>query len=92
MDANSRRTHAMDACGGHRAGNVVTTLELIYGKVGCPKPICADGGSAFVSRDLDLWAETHNVVLGSLRSRKPTDGTFTEASNGRSRAECRNAR
>jgi hypothetical protein len=43
-----------------------------------------DQGAEFVSRDLDLWAYAHNVVLDFSRPGKPTDNAFIEAFNGRS--------
>ena len=42
-------------------------------------------------RDLDLWAYANGVTLDFSRPGKPTDNAFTEAFNGRLRAECLNA-
>jgi len=39
------------------------TLERVCGEIGYPRTIRVDQGSEFVSRDLDLWAYTHNVTL-----------------------------
>ena len=50
-----------------------------------------DQGSEFISRDLDLWAYAHNVILDFSCPGKPTDNAFIEAFNGRFRAECLNA-
>lgn len=50
-----------------------------------------DQGSEFVSRDLDLWAYQHDVVLDFSRPGKPTDDAFIESFNGKFRAECLNA-
>jgi len=44
-----------------------------------------------ISKDLDLWAWTHGVVLDFSRPGKPTDNAFAESFNGRVRAECLNA-
>lgn len=52
--------------------------------------IRVDQGSEFISRDLDLWAYAHGVVLDFSRPGKPTDNAFIEAFNGRFRAECLN--
>lgn len=46
----------------------------------------------FISRDLDLWAYVHDVVLDFSRPGKSTDNALIEAFNGRFRAECLNAR
>ena len=48
-------------------------------------------GPEFVSKDVDLWAWTHGVILDFSRPGKPTDNAFAESFNGRVRAECLNA-
>lgn len=65
------------------AEDVVLTLEKVCGKAGYPRTIRADGGSEFISRDLDLWAY--------LDQGKPTDNAFIEAFNSKITAECLNA-
>jgi putative transposase len=50
-----------------------------------------DQGSEFVSRDVDLWADTKGVTLDFSRPGKPTDNAFAEGFNGRLRAERLNA-
>jgi len=79
VDTFSRYAHAIDARLQYRAENVVATLEAVCGRVGYPKAIRVDQGTEFVSRDLDLWAYTHNVVLDFSRPGKPTDNAFIEA-------------
>lgn len=91
LDTYSRYAHAIDARVQYRAENVVATLEAVCDKLGYPKAIRVDQGSEFVSRDLDLWAYAHNVILDFSRPGKPTDNAFIEAFNGRLRAECLNA-
>lgn len=91
VDTYSRFAHAVDARPQYRAENVVATLEAVCSKVGYPKVLRVDQGTEFVSRDLDLWAYAHNVVLDFSRPGKPTDNAFIEAFNGRLRAECLNA-
>ena len=91
LDTYLRFAHAVDARAQYRADNVVATLEAVRLKVGYPKTIHVDQGTELVSRDLDLWAYTHNVVLDFSRPGKPTDNAFVEAFNGRLRAECLNA-
>jgi hypothetical protein len=63
----------------------------VCSQFGYPATIHVDQGTAFVSRDLDLWAYTKGVVLDFSRSGKLTDNAFIEAFNGRFRAECLNA-
>ncbi len=53
--------------------------------------IRVDNGSEFISRDLDLWAYHKGVVLDFSRPGKPTDNSYIESFNGKSRAECLNA-
>ena len=48
-------------------------------------------GSAFISRDLDLWAYANDVTLDFSRPGKPTDNGFIEAFNSKLRGECLNA-
>lgn len=91
LDTYSRYAQAIDARTQYRAENVVATLEAVCGKVGYPKVIRVDQGTEFVSRDLDLWAYAHDVVLDFSRPGKPMDNAFIEAFNGRLRAECLNA-
>jgi putative transposase len=90
LDTYSRFAHAIDARTQYRAENVVATLQAVCSKVGYPKSIRVDQGTEFVSRDLDLWAYAHSVVLDFSRPGKPTDNAFVEAFNGRLRAECLN--
>jgi putative transposase len=58
--------------------------------MGYPKTIRVDQGSEFISRNMDLWAYQHGVILDFSRPGKPTDNAFIEAFNGRLRAECLN--
>lgn len=90
VDTFSRFAPAVDPRFSYRAGDVVATLDRVCAEVGFPKTIRVDQGSEFVSRDLDLWAYRHQVVLDFSRPGKPTDNAFIEAFNGRFRAECLN--
>jgi putative transposase len=74
-----------------RGADVVEVLERVGREVGLPSAIRVDQGTEFVSRDLDLWAYQHGVMLDFSRPGKPTDNAFIEAFNGRFRAECLNA-
>ena len=57
---------------------------------GLPKVIRVDNGPEFVSKDLDLWAYAHKVMLDFSRPGKPTDNAFIESFNSRFRQECLN--
>ena len=57
----------------YRGEDVVATLDRVCRTAGYPKTIRVDQGSAFVSRDMDLWAYQRGVVLDFSRPGKPTD-------------------
>jgi putative transposase len=86
VDTFSRFSPVVDPRFSYRGEDVVATLERVCADVGFPKTIRVDQGSEFVSRDLDLWAYRHGVVLDFSRPGKPTDNAFIEAFNGRFRA------
>lgn len=88
VDTHARYSPAVDPRFTYRDEDVVQTLELVCGEIGCPKTIRVDNGSEFISRDLDLWAYANDVTLDFSRPGKPTDNGFIEAFNGRFRAEC----
>lgn len=91
VDIFSKFSPVIDPKFSYRAEDVVRTLEKVCGEVGYPKTIRVDQGSEFVSRDLDLWAYTHGVILDFSRPGKPTDNAFIEAFNSKVRSECLNA-
>jgi putative transposase len=91
VDTFSKFSPAIEPRFSYRAENVVLTLERVCALIGYPKTIRVDQGSEFVSRDLDLWAYAHDVILDFSRPGKPTDNAYIEAFNGRFRAECLNA-
>lgn len=68
----------------------MTASKRACREIGHPKPIRADNGPEFVSRDLDPWAYANDVTLDFSRTGKPTDNAFIEAFDGRLRAECLN--
>jgi hypothetical protein len=49
-----------------------------------------DNGPEFISKEVDLWAYAHGVVLDFSRPGKPTDNAFIESFNSRFRQECLN--
>jgi len=63
VDTFSRYSPVVDPRFSYRAEDVVNTLERVCGMIGYPKTIRVDQGTEFVSRDLDLWAYTNNVIL-----------------------------
>lgn len=87
VDTFSRYVPVLDVRYSYRGEDVVATLDRVCRTTGYPKTIRVDQGSAFVSRDIDLWAYQRGVVLDFSRPGKPTDNAFIEAFNGRFRAE-----
>lgn len=83
IDTFSRYAPVIDPRYSYRGEDVVQTLDRVCARVGFPKTIRVDQGSEFVSRELDLWAYTNDVVLDFSRPGKPTDNAFIEAFNGR---------
>ena len=90
VDIYSQYSPVIDPRLTYKAEDVVRTLEGVCNKVGYPRSIRVDQGSEFIPRDLDLWANAHNVVLDFLRPGEPTDNAFIESFNGRFRVECLN--
>ena len=91
VDNYTRLSPALDVRFSYRGGDVVDTLERMAGQYGRSKRVRVDQGPEFISKDLDLWAYQHDVVLDFSRPGKPTDNAFAESFNGRVRAECLNA-
>ena len=91
VDNFTRLSPAIDARMNYRGVDVAGTLDRVAAEYGRPKRIRVDNGPEFVSKDLDLWAWKHGVVLDFSRPGKPTDNAFAESFNGRVRAECLNA-
>jgi putative transposase len=91
VDAFTRFSPVIDPRFTYRGEDVVQALERTCRRTGYPKAIRVDQGSEFISRDLDLWAYQHDVVLDFSRPGKPTDNAYIESFNGKFRAECLNA-
>jgi putative transposase len=49
-----------------------------------------DNGSEFISKEVNLSAYAHGVILDFSRPGKPTDNAFIESFNSRFRQECLN--
>lgn len=91
VDAFSRYSPATDPRFSYKGEDVVRTLEEVCREVGYPQTIRVDNGSEFISRDMDLWAYSNDVILDFSRPGKPTDNAFIESFNGSFRSECLNA-
>lgn len=74
----------------YRATDVIETLDQAVNQYGFPKTIRVDNGPEFISKELDLWAYSHGVILDFSRPGKPTDNAFIESFNSRFRQECLN--
>lgn len=72
----------------YTGSDVVATLERVTIEYGVPKTVRVDNGPEFISRALDFWAYTNNIVLDFSKPGKPTDNSYVEAFNGKVRAEC----
>lgn len=78
VDTFSRYCPVLDARFSYRGEDVVATLERVCATVAVPKVIRVDQGSEFISREMDLWAYHHGVVLDFSRPGKPTDNAYIE--------------
>ena len=74
----------------YRGYDVVTALNLAVAQYGVPECLRVDNGPEFISKEVDLWAYAHGVVLDFSRPGKPTDNAFIESFNSRFRQECLN--
>lgn len=72
----------------YKASDVVKTLEQAIERHGRPQAIRSDKGPEFISKELDLWAYHHKIILDFSRPGKPTDNCFIESFNSRFRQEC----
>jgi putative transposase len=91
IDNFKRLSPALDVRHSYKGSDVVDTLERIAVEYSRPQRVRVDQGPEFISKDLDLWAYQHDIVLDFSRPGKPTDNAFAESFNGRVRAECLNA-
>src|SRR5690606_8172864 len=70
VDNFTRLSPALDVRFSYRGSDVVDTLERISARYGRPQRIRVDQGPEFISKDLDLWAYQHDVVLDFSRPGK----------------------
>ncbi len=91
VDNFTRISPALDVLHSYKGSDVVDTLERMAADYDHPRRVRVDNGPEFISKDLDLWAYQHDVMLDFSRPSKPTDNAYVESYNGRIRAECRNA-
>ena len=71
----------------YRVSALVDRLECIAFQYGRRKRIRDDPGPEFISKDRDLWAHQHEVVLDFSWPGKTTDNAFAEQLNDRFTAE-----
>jgi len=90
VDAYTRESPGIGVKFKYTGYDVVQTLEQAAQEHGYPNNLRIDNGPEFISKDLDLWAYTHGVVLDFSRPGKPTDNDFIESFNSRFRQECLN--
>ena len=67
---------------------MAAALNLAVAQYGVSECLRVDNGPEFISKEVDLWAYAHGVVLDFSRPGKPTDNAFIEAFNSRLLQEC----
>ena len=72
VDTFTRLSPAIEVRQSFRGADVVQTLERVARELGYPQTIRLDNGPEFISRELDLWAFMHGVILDFSRPGKPT--------------------
>ncbi len=90
VDNHTRESLALLPRSSIRGVDVANVLALVTKEKGFPQRIKVDNGPEFISKEVDRWAYTNNVVLDYSRPGKPTDNAFIEAFNSRFRQECLN--
>jgi putative transposase len=90
LDTWSRICPVLRVCRIATAWEVTAALDEAVRRFGKPKIIRVDQGCQFTSRELDLWAYSHGVMLDFSRPGKPTDNAYIASFNARVRAECLN--
>lgn len=73
------------SCSGARG---VAVLNRLAGVWGLPERIPVDNGPEFSAKALDDWAHRQGVKLVFSRPGTPTANPYSEAFNGRCRAQC----
>jgi putative transposase len=64
----------------YKGYDVVSSLNLAVAH-GVPECLRVDNGPEFISKEVDLWAYAHGVVLDFSRPGQPTDNAFIESFN-----------
>lgn len=90
VDVFSREALAIEVGQRLRAEDVVAVLNRLVAQRQAPRFLCADNGSEFSGRVLDMWAYHYNVKIDFSLPGKPTDNSFIETFNGSFRDECLN--
>lgn len=82
VDNFTRLPPALDVRHTYKGSKIVNTLERIAAQYRHPQRIRVDNGHEFISKDLDLWAYHHDVVLALSRPGKLNDNAYVEAAFG----------
>lgn len=72
------------------AHRVIRVLERVCEYRGYPNTIRVDNGPEFISTQLELWCNKHNITLDFIRPGKPTENARVERFNGSFRRELLN--
>jgi putative transposase len=88
IDAFTRQCLHIECDTSRSSERVVRVLEQLRVQRGKPQRLRIDNGPEFRSKNLDLWAKEHGVVLFFIEAGKPTQNGQIESFNGRFRAEC----
>jgi len=69
------------------SGRVVRILDNIASWRGYPQRLRSDNGPELISKKLELWAETHDVLLDFIEPGKPAQNAYIERFNRTYREE-----
>lgn len=69
------------------AGRIVRVLETIASWRGYPQRLRLDNGPELISKKLEVWAETHGVLLDFIEPGKPAQNAYIERFNRTYREE-----
>ena len=90
IDLYNRECLALHAGFSLKGIDVVEVLSSLKVADRLPNAITVDNGSEFISKELEIWAYTNNVLLDFIRPGKPTENGYIESFNGKLRDECLN--
>jgi len=90
IDLYNRECLALHAGFSLKGTDVVEVLSSLKVASRKPQVITVDNGSEFISKELEIWAYSNNVLLDFIRPGKPTENGYIESFNGKLRDECLN--